>query len=147
MAAMALGKVKSRETAMIYTAHKSLHILNILTTLFLTHMDELSLSMLIDESFEGWTQVKYLGLIVIYFRLLLWQYSGSTTSSQFRLARMEVFFLNYDNFPSAPFSYLKFSIVLFYCCCILFFRVSTKKFSSRRLKSYRTFIWPFSKME
>lgn len=53
MAAIALGKVESRETAMIYTAHKSLHILNILTTLFLTHMDELSLSMLIDESFEG----------------------------------------------------------------------------------------------
>ena len=37
----------SREAAMIYTAHESLHVLNILTILFLTHVNELSLGMLI----------------------------------------------------------------------------------------------------
>ena len=53
MAAIVLGKVGSREPAMIYTAHEILHVFNILTTLFLTHVDELSLGMLIDEYFEG----------------------------------------------------------------------------------------------
>ena len=34
---------------MIYTAHESLHVLNILAILFLTHVDELSLGMLIQS--------------------------------------------------------------------------------------------------
>ena len=38
MSAIALGKVGSREPAMIYTTHESLHVLNILTTLFLAHV-------------------------------------------------------------------------------------------------------------
>ena len=42
---------ESRKPAMIYTAHESLHVLNILTILFLTHVHELSLGMLIGELF------------------------------------------------------------------------------------------------
>ena len=38
---------ESREPALIYTAHESLHVLNILTILFLTQVNELSLGMLI----------------------------------------------------------------------------------------------------
>ena len=38
---------EGREPAMIYTAHESLRVLNILTNLFLTHVEELSLGMLI----------------------------------------------------------------------------------------------------
>ena len=48
-----MGNVGSREPAMIYTAHENLPVFNILITLFLTHVDELSLGMLIDEYFEG----------------------------------------------------------------------------------------------
>ena len=38
---------QSREPAIVYTAHENLHVLNILTILYLTHVDELSLGMLI----------------------------------------------------------------------------------------------------
>lgn len=46
MAAIVVGKVGSREPAMKYTAHERLHVLNILTILFLCFL--LSLGMLID---------------------------------------------------------------------------------------------------
>ena len=51
MAEIVFVKVGSREPAMIYTAHESLHVLNILTILFLTHVNELSLGMLIEGVF------------------------------------------------------------------------------------------------
>ena len=43
MAGIVFGKVESREPAMLYTAHESLHVSNISTILFLTHVDDLSL--------------------------------------------------------------------------------------------------------
>ena len=51
MAEIVFGKVGSREPAMLYTAHESLHVLNISTILFLTHVDHLSLGMLIEVVF------------------------------------------------------------------------------------------------
>ena len=82
MAEIVFGKVGSREPAMLYIAHESLHVLNISTILFLTHVDHLSLGMLIEVVFWRLNSKKYLELIVIYFELFLWQYSGTTTSCQ-----------------------------------------------------------------
>lgn len=48
MAEFLFDKVESREPAMIYAAHESLHVL---TILFLTHTDELNLDMLIEGKF------------------------------------------------------------------------------------------------
>ena len=50
MAEFLFDKVESREPAMIYAAHESLHVL---TILFLTHADELNLDMLTERNFEG----------------------------------------------------------------------------------------------
>ena len=43
---------ESREPVMIYAANESLHVLNILTILFLAHVDELSLGMLIRSNLK-----------------------------------------------------------------------------------------------
>ena len=40
-----------REPAVIYIAHESLYVLTILTILFLTHVDDVSLGMLIERVF------------------------------------------------------------------------------------------------